>query len=1259
MAENSFDAAVDQPKPAASNSFDSAVEGSQTPTNTFDRAVETPAKPPQPSKFQTAEAILSGATAWNPMNPFSTPANYVMGLLQKARKEVEGLGERSVVASRNLQEMLPNHPYLGVAAAIPGTVAGDITKEIAAKAIPASRLDMAAMVAFPGMNALTDEMESVGLQAIGRTNAPVVAQMLRSIMEHPDPAIRQTLLEKVAPRLLGNEVSSQIMNAAPSTLAYHELDPVVSRLLGESAEQVFKTFKAGINGLGDEELGPYGGRPIKSRINSVGPESAEGVLRSFNPIQQRAILRRGAAALGDPELVFGESQISPEEQELLEAYDGRRRMAQTTADIRTNGMASPVVESPEEVRSIQRRSQLNLDYNRNVGKLRRATNDTLHFFKWDWNLGDFPVLKNDLEKASSAPRNLAIANEVRIRRMLSPILNDSKALESFRTLTLLNDWIDRASAGQEVMNGLPLDWMKAWRSEELGRLSGESAARVAEAQGNYYQMMDAMADDLVNRGIMNPESRKSQYFRHDVIRYLVKNDPELERDYPFLSGTGGSGSVKRGPRPPFREYLQKAYGSTAEIDTDVFRVMHRLMTKVSMDNYKDDLIIHTSEGFHNQVMSTLDDAQRKEFFGNSGVPTRTGEYFINGERKVGIRYALRGKLFLGDSDDERLFNSIVEDSLTAKEMDARVGPLAARQQFNKVYLVPTEVANELKRYSLGKTATPIYDLAVSQNRLWKRMVLTVSGTGLENKFGMSWAEAFIREFSLRNPGPSIAWMWKMPKAAFLMGKSIWTDEPAAPIVQKAMEEANLKLPLSGSPLQDPRLRAALHPLDQVAQMLGKVPRWLFDIPASLTMGTARLAKFMADMDLVKAGKTIPMAYKPLIGRYWAEKELEGLTAEQQVGKMARMIVPEFATNSREFNSVMRDLLFPFISFHYHSAANWAKYTARNPADSLIKFGGMYASMQMWNWKSYPKIEESLNPWQRYTPHIITPFKDKDGKQVIVNLQSTYQAAASLVKADALLWRVSELAAGRINMKQLVRGQLREYAGSMDENFIVSELGSLANPVIRAATEILANKKYIGKQSPPIVPDRLKGTHQGMALQAQHLMDSLFTFVSTYQRAQMQRDDEYHNPVINYLKHGPMSLDRLLGLSRVDLQKLDQQRGYLAGEDARVINNQTYADLHDAFVKMEVTGDSADYHRLIQSGKYREIPFPKGKSLRTYLMSPRVQIEVAEQKLDHESDLGKRRQLQDRIRALESREYSKFLKQAPPQERRDIMQGNAP
>ena len=729
-------------------------------------------------------------------------------------------------------------------------------------------------------------------------------------------------------------------------------------------------------------------------------------------------------------------------------------------------------------------------------------------------LKEEPRFKNELRLFQDTPIDAIAESNKRIVATVGKLSGDEmRVFESYVGLKSLEGEL---LEGRNVPGGLTIQDIQS----SLAQIERAKTVNIVEAISRHERFTELERQDLIQRGKMVEEQGKDFYFPHRVLDYT----PEW---------ANWKGVPKRFSKP-FRNYLVTRKGTTRAIDFDYIGAMQDHYAKVYLDNALEDFMDISVKKY--DISGKV--AGNKDIFGPSGKPRAGGIYEIGGKEYKGFQFERGQVIYPAKTINEGLWQKAVDEGWTAKEFEESVGPQGGqsiRDAFalggaKKVNLLPTAIAERLEKFRTPGPNLPLFWELRNVMSIWKRVTLDVAGIPFQvgNFFG-----DFI---NLYKTDPAAA--TKIAEASDLVGKFLYApDQLTTPqwefIKTKGLPERVLTthfLREVGINLIDSQTLRRLQspsPLNYLGHILGFVPHAIEKAGIGREL-ILRTAKFLKDLERISKGEQIVAG----------EIDIRGLDPINAAGKISREFTVDYGAVSPHYRGILRGWLAPFLTFYDYNARNWGKYVVKNPGNAAMKFGVPMAAMWTWNNTGERKeIEENLAGYYKYLPHIITGYKTKDGKPIILALQTPVDMAASWVGLDRLASKITDIRAGKITIQEAAIDQLKDTALGGPRNVV-----RLLNPFIQLTVGLLTNRDpYTGKV---IVPDRFKGTQYEKRFMAEYSLTKIVTPFGQYMRAQQDLElNARYGTWGAWLLKGPLDAARAIGIRAVNLDAYKMMGGY--------------------------------------------------------------------------------------------------------------------
>lgn len=839
-------------------------------------------------------------------------------------------------------------------------------------------------------------------------------------------------------------------------------------------------------------------------------------------------------------------------------------------------------------------------------------------FSYEWAVRDFPELKNDLRLVKDSVVDSARRATEDITRVLGaperPLSH--REYEVFRRTVVLRDLAETGKRDLKLPEGVTLAQVEG----ELANLQAQASPAVRLAVARHDTLVRSTAEELVKRGKL-PEDvlTKEAYYPHQVLDYSAK----LDKNLPGMPAR---------LRTPARMYTRKRVGSMRDIDTNYVEVMWRHLTKIRWDNALEDFAVRTAAKYDRSAM--LDRNQQRNLFGTEGPQPGRLYTLPDGTVVKGWQLDPGNNAYRARTVNERILTQALAEEATVPEWLEMRGPKGGEPlrestvmgSRRRVYLLEEPIAERLTRFREPHVPTILVDGLRSWVGFWKRLTLDYAGLPFQ-------VNNFVGDLmNLYRADPAA--FTKLPTAArMLMSESSETGRALRELAyqQRVVETSGIfggeVLGRLARPETQPALRGMI---GTKAYLKSLNPMMLIEEVSAYREGVPRLAKFLKDVERIQRGEQVVAG----------EADLTGLQPIDAAGKAAREFTVDYGATTPAFDREVRGLLMPFATFYIENAKNWGRYIARRPGDALIKFGIPLGMMWLWNNGSdgRRKVEQALPEWHRAIPHIVTGWTSKEGKPVIIGFQTPVDMAARMGGLDKFPMRVEQVRNGELTMAQAVEEQLKDTALAiprMAEN--------LANPLIKIGEGLLSNRDPFSGRA--IVPERMKGTEQGRALQLRWALGQIFTPYGQYMRAEQMLDSD--DTWAKMLRSGPLDIKRALGIREVNIEKEARSRQFQAIEKTTALYMSRLEDIEEKFVAWRAgTGDEQAYRDALTAA--RDTPGPKisRDALRARLTSPRVQAAILRAKLQQTEDERERRKLEEQISRLETYMLYRERQQVP-------------
>ena len=721
-------------------------------------------------------------------------------------------------------------------------------------------------------------------------------------------------------------------------------------------------------------------------------------------------------------------------------------------------------------------------------------------FLYEWTVKDFPGFQNDLRLFKGVTRDAQKFALDMTLKILRP-LQTAREFELFRRLVFLRDLEEGVKEAepdaQGVARNIGLTEAQIKQAQKelwiLAAKTKESDTRVKMALWAHDKVFKAMWDDLKLRGKLSPDvDNRKHYVPHRVLDYMA----DVDRRFPNLS--------KRF-KTPYRYYLKGRTGSQRLIDTDYVGITLRHLAKLFMDNATDDFNTRIATKFDQN--RKLIRAEKAQLYGKRKVPVPGKLYEYKGKRYIGWQYDPGRQMYPVEI--------VTED--TVKRVIA-VG------KHKKTYLLPVEIADRLTHFKDSDLNSHVLNALRKANSLYKQLLFSPVTLGIPFQMGnfigdvMNLYASDAEALRYLAKGWKAAKQWQKNKVDRDLQELTRLAEQSRVMESTFMREAGMPY--------DPKL-AKLQPRRYILRKLNPFAKWS-DIAEQRELAP-RLAKMYADLKRIEQGempKSTVMNTKAL--------NQNGMSTREIAGKLAREVTVDYHKMNGETQRVLRDLLFPMLAFYYGNFPNWFQYVKRSPLNLAIKILLPILIFTMWNWMKFREVEEKLPDYYRVMPHVITGWRDGDGKPIIIALQTPFDMAAKMIGLD-----IVPDVARRIGSKEISWDEgLKEVGESIGfspwQNF-----KDQLTTFIKAPIEAAINKSWFNGRK--IVPERLIGTQYDQRLRTAHIVDSWISPKGTWSRN--QEEGNIAESAKKYLTKGPVDLPRAFGVRHVDTGREQLNRFY--------------------------------------------------------------------------------------------------------------------
>ncbi|MGD9156315.1 MAG: hypothetical protein PVG90_12565, partial [Bacillota bacterium] len=772
-----------------------------------------------------------------------------------------------------------------------------------------------------------------------------------------------------------------------------------------------------------------------------------------------------------------------------------------------------------------------------------------NIFEFEWTVKNFPQFQDELRRFKGVSRD---AQKFALDKLIKIVsfLETPKEYEIFRRLVFLRDLqagirekeaeafaaarrmgydndeirqiLDEVKEHTVVTGELTANQIDKAIDELWAQTDEHSQKRIEDALWAHDKTFEALWEDLIERGKVpaNAKHRES-YVPHRVLDYMG----EIDKRFPALS---------RRFKTPYRYYLQKRTGSTRLIDTDYTALTLKHFAKLYMDNAYDDFNFDIAAKY--DKYAKMSKKERKEL--GKLMPGRL--YEVDGKQYRAWQYDPGRRFYLRESLTEETVMEILQDVLDAelKPEDRQKMFEAAMSQatsgsktflavgkYKRIYLLPVEIADRLTHFKSGDFDSEFLNAIRSFHHYYKMVLFSPITLGIPFHINNAFGDAINL---IRDDPEAMSYLRDAWQAVseWQCGEVSKRFETVVELAEKYRVAESALMKNSGMPF-NPQLKK-LQPKRYIGRNLNPLTKW--NILAERRELTPRFAKLMADMRRIERGE-MPVAHFLDVGRL----EAAGMSTLEIAGKLAREVTVDYDKLTPEGKKIFRDIIFPFFTFYIQNFGNWFKYVKRKPGNFAAKFMIPLLAMTLWNWLKFPDEEEKLPVYYRVAPHIITGFKDKDGKMIIWSMQTPVEMAFRIVGLDVFPDLVRQVATGKMTAGKAALELTKSVALGPWET-----AKDLLTPLFKAPIEVFGNKSWFNKR--PVVPREAQKTPNEWKYQAKYISGQWVTPVGNWSR-NTKDDTTIGQGLGSYLRKGPADIGRAVGIRHVSLGQEQISRFY--------------------------------------------------------------------------------------------------------------------
>lgn len=796
----------------------------------------------------------------------------------------------------------------------------------------------------------------------------------------------------------------------------------------------------------------------------------------------------------------------------------------------------------------------------------------------------WPIFAERIRRAQEMASDAAKRTTDRIELVLHGL--HPVEYDAFRMIVFWEDVYETAVQGdpirlQQAVNGkTPLDRI----DDRINYLRGVSTPAVLDAVDRHHQWMEEIFNDLVARDKAEPGQGRTKYFPNMVLR--------------FGDGMGRIPGLPMRMRNPRRMYLKEREGHVDLHDADYIRVMEQYGARVYLHNMIDDFMQSVAKEYDLLAAGTsLGPGSSR----NSELPQLTvqelqqAEQWMNTKGKPDAVYTtpngVRFKVF--QYNPGRVYhpvravkNDVIQDAIDAgvdelaididqlrqtllqslpvgmplppspqltspepplmtENQDDLTTPAIALGKQHKLYLLPLEVTEKLKRFREVSQLDPVLELMRAATRVFKTSVLMWNFAGWQGQ------NMFSDELGLYTE--SFDALFRQKEALDLLRGKL-----TAPQYQRLVEllhdariyNASFVGSSSGVPaaLNSPALRQYRAQSATVLQKLNPFgANVIGDFMRALNGGMqtreaiAKVALFLENYDRIQKGLPVKVTGISLGGL-----DPRSLLA---VGRAARELNVDYGATAPIMRFV-QGTVFPFIPFYLKVLPQVLRAMKHKgafmPGDEfLAKIVSLFVAAWLVNHLIFPEQEKNNPDWVKWGLHVNLPFTDRYGHPYYWAMQTQEDVAAQWFGLHTLGANLDRVMNNKSTIEEAAKRQLEDMIGHQDRNVAPTAPGAmlerLYNPLVKAFVDVTANRdsftgqEIVSKDKPNLWGDLSKAypdNPYGRKLMMEYVAKKLITPYSQFLTAENMKDSD--NPYWNWVTEtGPASFMKLFGIHTVN------------------------------------------------------------------------------------------------------------------------------
>lgn len=818
-------------------------------------------------------------------------------------------------------------------------------------------------------------------------------------------------------------------------------------------------------------------------------------------------------------------------------------------------------------------------------------------FEYEYRVKDQPELRNALRLFLERRGEQHLRSNRDLAAIVEPLKRDGE-YEQLRRLVALEDMVERGNAGQQLAGDLTVEEAIDAHDE----LQRKATPAVRRAIAMHRALMRQEAVEQVRRGVLSPEVLdRAIYYPHKIV--------ELSND--LIERTPAFG---RKLREPYRPWAKKAQGSARAIDMDYIGVMHSHLMRVRLANAMDDFAYTWLNKL--DAMDELPAAQRAKI-------TKAGQVLEIGDRKYET-YAYRpGRQLAADIGS------------TNGTIDAALDILVPAERY---YVIPQNVARRFDEFRQPKGGTLLGDDFRAGWTLWKRL----------------WVDTLGLKFNVMNMVGDAAALYREDTLALLNSVSRANEifhllrGEGKQDIQRILHEQGITetATLFGADVDLSGAERTLRRFQKYGTGTGVPgPGEVGRQVVGLIEGTMakreqwfRIAKALTDYDRIQNNQRVKTK----------TVNIEGLTAEAALGKVAREFAVDYAAVSPAFKGTVRGWLAPFSTWFIAQARDWPRYMTHHPVEAAAKFGAPLAALYYWN-NVKQKDVERRNPeyLQRSLFHLNTGYQTEDGRDIVISWQTGLDVAAQVMQLDRLYQKAGRVQRGETPRWQDAREFLTPKMYEVAED--AAKFGLRMAPIANIATGLASGRDPFTQR--PIV-------RQGMSKEAAtrakawFVLQQLIPFVAQYDTAmrRAKKEGTSGSKIVDFIQNGPLDWESAYG--KVEVDPLMGELGVMHRNVDEAVEHRAKAleGIQAGAVEAQTGGSSAPVSAAMREGAKAGV---SAKDVTRRLGSTTHQLAVLERRLEQAETPEARRGLERDIRNMRVRLMVEGLKSKPKSARQAV------